>query len=326
MISRSAFRAAFASVYVAMSMFKSKPKPKSMLSQTRQYSSCLAILALVIMSSSACHSSHSNDDTGSSSDQQKISQLLESPESLDYTHIKTFVLEKYCSSCHNEKDRKDNINVMNYDALVKGGVTRSIAVPYNANASLIYQSLILPTGRRHMPPLDQPQLQKYQIELVRAWVDNGAKEKSDMVTPTPLKLSEELRVYFENPESIDYSVVQEYVFKNNCTKCHSEHSEQAETEVLANSANLTNYKTIFNRFNPVVVKGVEEESKIFKAVAIRQSMPPVKEGYELLDGNLIKLLRLWISNCAIEDLEVIKEDRLEYDPNSPEKVRLCEGQ
>ena len=99
-----------------------------------------------------------------------------------------------------------------------------------------------------------------------------------------------------------------------------------DRDVLRYSANLTNYQTLFHPALTVVKKGHPEESSIFKSIAIHQSMPPGKEGYDLVPSVLVKLLRLWILNCAVEDKDRVDDERPVSDPENPEKIRLCEDQ
>lgn len=126
------------------------------------------------------------------------------------------------------------------------------------------------------------------------------------------------------PEKIDYKVVKQMVLGPLCMKCHSEDSPMRDDDAITYSANLTSYASLFNQFTPVVVKGNPPESKLFRSVAITQSMPPAKKGYEPLDSLRIKILRLWILNCAIEDASKREGEQLFPDPEVPDKVRRCD--
>ena len=53
-------------------------------------------------------------------------------------------------------------------------------------------------------------------------------------------------------------------------------------------------------------------------------MPPAEYGFELLNGLRIKILRLWILNCAIEDYSKMGEEDLLQNEDDLEKVRSCE--
>ena len=67
------------------------------------------------------------------------------------------------------------------------------------------------------------------------------------------------------------------------------------------------------------------ESKLFHSAAVSQMMPPAKDGYDPLDSLRLKLLRLWILNCAIEDKSAMGTEVLTPDPDNPnEKVRACD--
>ena len=67
---------------------------------------------------------------------------------------------------------------------------------------------------------------------------------------------------------------------------------------------------------------LQSGSKIYESVSVHQSMPPVDRGYSLLDSFRIRLLRLWILNCAPENIPDKENDNLEF-KNSDGKVRIC---
>ncbi len=142
------------------------------------------------------------------------------------------------------------------------------------------------------------------------------------VTATELKAAQ-LKPLFDHPENIDYKIVKKEV-TGLCMNCHSLDSEFKDINAITYSANMTSYATLFNPFTPIVVKGNPLESKLFGAIAVTQSMPPAKGGYEPLDGLRLKLVRLWILNCAIEDKQALGNEVLTPDPENPDKVRHCD--
>ena len=126
-----------------------------------------------------------------------------------------------------------------------------------------------------------------------------------------------LQSYLDNPETIDYSVIEEHIVQPHCFRCHSQDSPSVDDEAVF-YADLTSYKDLVNPFLPVLIKGDPKDSSIYKAIAVDSSMPPPPNAPLTL--SLTELMRLWILNCAIET----------YDPNedlSPvdsEKIRNCE--
>lgn len=280
-------------------------------------------LALVIgLGLAACQPEHRPGTAGRGADPAAVRLALTQPETIDYATVNRLVLSHHCVECHNPKDRKDGVDLSTYHTLLAGRGDRQFIVPYNALGSPLYTSL-LAEGKRHMPPKDHPQISPDQISVVYLWLENGAKLNPQSVVARPPTLKEELKPYFLNPHTIDYGVVKKYVLGVACMKCHSTNGDAPDEDAINYSSDMTSYESLFNPFTPVVVKGRPQDSKLFQAPAITQSMPPVKKGYDPIDGLRIKLLRLWILNCAIEDINKQIDENLEPDPENPEKVRRC---
>ena len=253
-----------------------------------------------------------------------LEKVLESPGVIVFETVNNYVFRTHCTSCHNPRDKKDNVDLSSYEALAGERSTKRVIEPFQPEKSTIYSTLLIPTGNRHMPPLDKPQLTKNQKRLVYLWVRGGAKKDINSQPKPTVSLKEQLQPYFKDPELIDHKVVTKFLLKDKCMKCHSSNGEKPDEDAILYSANMTNYASLFNASAPTIEKGNPKGSSLFSAVAIKQTMPPEKEGYDLLDGLLIKLLRLWILNCAIEDKEKLGEEPdLIKNPKAPEKVRLC---
>ena len=173
-----------------------------------------------------------------------------------------------------------------------------------------------------MPPPPRPKLTEEEQAVIYNWIALGAPENAteeDKTSnprpaepqPVPKHISEVLRPYFNNPERIDYETVSKHVFSTSCTSCHSENGSKSDDEAINFGVNLTSYEDMFFSFvGSPIVKGSPEQSLIFEVINIKQTMPPTRQGYRLMDPYRSKLLRLWILNCAIEDYESLSEDSL----------------
>lgn len=265
-----------------------------------------------------------------------LKALLAKPESITFKHVQQLVLEPSCIQCHGVEKFKAGVRLDSLAAL-RGEGGRSSLVPFDPEASLIYQTLILASGPRMMPPADKPPLAEEQKRLVYEWIANGGKEIEGENAPKPKTLSEELAPYFADPKTIDYAVVSKHVFETSCTKCHSVNGAQPDEEAINYGQDMTDYNAVMSNDGivksrlvdtlvpvpnaPRVIKG----SRIYRSVAITQTMPPAKQGYLPLDGLRVKLLRLWILNCAIKSYGEIAEDRLLEEPEESGKVRDCQA-
>lgn len=100
------------------------------------------------------------------------------------------ILAKYCSGCHNDNDLEGDLSLSSFAKLQKGGDKGPVIVPNRADASLLIR-VIEGEVEPKMPPEDNPRPTEAEIDLLRVWVDSGAKgpegEQSDypeLVTPT----------------------------------------------------------------------------------------------------------------------------------------------
>jgi WD40 repeat protein len=84
------------------------------------------------------------------------------------------ILAKYCSGCHNDTDLEGDLSLSSFARLQKGGEKGAVVVPNRADASLMIRML---TGEVEpsMPPKDNPRPKPAEIEILRAWIDSGAK-------------------------------------------------------------------------------------------------------------------------------------------------------
>ncbi len=286
---------------------------------------CIQICAVFILLGCSVRTEHNYlqpDDQPVSADALK--QLLTKPQIIDYSHVEKAVLKDSCIQCHNSTTHKDGIDLSNYQSILVPKEGRVLVKPFSAEESVLVDVLTA-EGKRHMPPIDKPQLTADQKKLVSLWIANGANEKSGIVVNKPdPTLKELLKPYFEHPENIDYAIVKKYVFDTSCTKCHSALGATPDHDAISYYADLTTYATLFKEDLPAVVKGFPSQSELYKAVAVNQTMPPLDDGYDLLDVLRAKVLRLWILNCAIESKAALGEETLSPDPDNADHVRPCE--
>ncbi len=110
-------------------------------------------------------------------------------QELDYGKQVRPVIEQHCAGCHNHAviDKKavgGGLALDSYDAIVKGVAGRAVVVPGNANGSEFVRRLESSDPARRMP-LGGPPIDRASIELVRRWIDGGAKPGSSTLTLTP---------------------------------------------------------------------------------------------------------------------------------------------
>ena len=96
------------------------------------------------------------------------------PKSPDFTKDVSPIFAKYCSGCHNDNDFEGELSLVSFAKLQKGGEKGAVVVPNRADASLMIRMLTREVEPA-MPPKDSPQPTDAQINVLRAWIDAGAK-------------------------------------------------------------------------------------------------------------------------------------------------------
>lgn len=89
------------------------------------------------------------------------------------------VFTRHCTVCHNprnldKKDQGGGLSLATFDSFMKDRTT-PVIVPGNSRESRLYQLLTSDNEDKRMP-LDADPLPKADIELIRRWIDGGAKE------------------------------------------------------------------------------------------------------------------------------------------------------
>ena len=110
------------------------------------------------------------------------------------------VLRKHCTVCHSAKNLKEpdisgGLALDSPEAIKKGLDGAPIVRPGEADASLMMKVIVTANAKRRMP-LDAPALPKETIDLLRSWIDRGAKDgvqPKDDNEPVPIKSTNVVR-------------------------------------------------------------------------------------------------------------------------------------
>lgn len=97
---------------------------------------------------------------------------------ISYSKDVSPILEKFCVTCHNaDEEHPSQLFLDSYEALMKGGKHGKSIQPGNAEESLFMQKMSAkpPFGKK-MPPSKKLVPTAGQIELLRQWIDQGAKK------------------------------------------------------------------------------------------------------------------------------------------------------
>jgi hypothetical protein len=85
------------------------------------------------------------------------------------------LLREKCGKCHIKDKPAGGLDVAKHAALLEGGYSGAGVVPKSRERSVLFARLILPaTHDERMPPEGEPALTADEIELIGAWIDQGA--------------------------------------------------------------------------------------------------------------------------------------------------------
>ena len=88
------------------------------------------------------------------------------------------ILDKFCATCHNaDEDHPSQLFMDSYERLMKGGKHGVAVKPGNSKESLLLQKMDSepPFGKK-MPPSRKLIPTPEQVDVLRQWIDQGAKK------------------------------------------------------------------------------------------------------------------------------------------------------
>jgi uncharacterized membrane protein len=93
------------------------------------------------------------------------------------------LLSEKCGKCHIRDKPAGGLGVAKHAELLEGGFSGAGVIPRDRKASFVMQRLVLPpSDDEHMPPQDEPALSADEVELIGAWIDQGAPAKGVVET------------------------------------------------------------------------------------------------------------------------------------------------
>jgi Planctomycete cytochrome C len=78
-----------------------------------------------------------------------------------------------CSGCHSAHAKMGSLELDTYEGVMQGGNHGTVVVPGNSGESRLY--LMIAGKMSPAMPMDGKSLTAAQIELIRRWIDAGAK-------------------------------------------------------------------------------------------------------------------------------------------------------
>ena len=92
---------------------------------------------------------------------------------IDYAHDVRPIFEKYCYDCHGPKQQFSGLRLDSKDAVMRqGGYSGQVIIPGDGEGSRLFRMV---AGIDGMPmPIGEPKPTRAEIEILRAWIDQGA--------------------------------------------------------------------------------------------------------------------------------------------------------
>ena len=97
----------------------------------------------------------------------------DNPRKIDFVRDIQPIFKARCAKCHATKRPKGGFRINSKALAMKGGLTGKAIVPGQSSESLLVRLLESPDADARMPMKSDP-LPKAQIDLIRAWIDQGA--------------------------------------------------------------------------------------------------------------------------------------------------------
>jgi len=122
---------------------------------------------------------------------QKRKPIPNVQQALAYQDVIKPILTSKCYKCHGSNKQKGKLRLDMPDFILKGGKSGKAIIAGNTDESeLIKRILLLKESDDHMPPIEQSQLTKAELDLIHWWVSSGAdfnKKVADLAQTEKIK-------------------------------------------------------------------------------------------------------------------------------------------
>ncbi|MBI1783251.1 MAG: hypothetical protein HYR66_18090 [Sphingobacteriales bacterium] len=190
--------------------------------------------------------------------------LLTGSASVCFTRDVLPIFQSYCAKagCH-DYISDGYYSLDRYDDIIKHGI-----IPGNSSGSKVYQAITTSDPGDIMPPLTHLQLTKAQKDIIKKWIDEGARNTAC--------------VSVCDPNLYTYSGFIQPLLQRNCQGCHS-------GSTAAGGLDYTNYSTI---------KTVALSGKLYGSISHSPGFIPMPNTSSKLSDCEITQVKKWIDAGA----------------------------
>ena len=234
-------------------------------------------------------------------------QAVTAPREADFNRDVAPIFRASCEKCHGAKNIQAKLRLDSEDGILQGGVSGKVIVPGNSRDSLLMKRLLGLTDAPRMPFGADP-LPDSQIEIIRAWIDQGALAGSTVAaheldarttakpdhgqdaraTAWPIAKSTAVAA---GASSLFAARVRP-IFAARCYQCHGPNLQQNGLRLDSLAAALKGSES-----GPVIISGDSEKSRMVRRL-LALERPQMPYGSPPLGADEIKLIRDWIDSGA----------------------------
>jgi mono/diheme cytochrome c family protein len=109
------------------------------------------------------------EETVSATEEPAAAESEASSAAVSYANDVSLILEAKCIKCHGIESKKEGLDMLTYDNLMKGSRNGAVVVPGDANNSLLVQLIVegeMPNRGAKVTP--------EELQLIIDWVNQGA--------------------------------------------------------------------------------------------------------------------------------------------------------
>ena len=202
---------------------------------------------------------------------------------IDFNRQVKPVLESACLSCHGPEKPKGELQLHTKEAAFKGGEHGKVIVPGKSAESKLYSTTVLPAGHDDIMPPKGDTLSKEQSDVLKQWIDQGAK------WPDGTTLKQVKRISFVK----DVQPILEF----NCVACHRDGHDKGglrlDTKDLAFKSGDS---------GPTILPFNSAKSKSLTSMQLKADdegvMPPKGKGGPL-PQDVVMVIKDWIDQGAV---------------------------
>jgi uncharacterized membrane protein len=141
----------------------------------------IGLILLIVTGHNGATMTHGEDFLKFKIDNDAVVTNAINVDSSIYRNVIHPILESKCIGCHNTSKQKGNLLMIDSISLFKGGESGTALIAGQAANSLLFKRMLLPESHEeHMPPIGKAQLTFSEVQLIEAWINNGASYRHQL--------------------------------------------------------------------------------------------------------------------------------------------------